>query len=316
MLSRYVDAIVLRTFEQERLEVLAEAANVPVVNALSDFEHPCQALADLLTIRERLGSLAGRILAYVGDGNNVTHSLLLAGAKTGMHVRVGTPPGFEPIPQVVQRATEIAAATGGSIEVVNDPHEASAGADDPLHRRVGDPWARKRRRTSARSCSPRSSSTRSWSIWRRPTCWSSIASPPTVVRDHRRGDRRSPFGRVGPGGEPAPHPEGAAPVPLRVGLIQEPAWPGPTTTSNVGSWSSPICCRSCPTTPSSPARTRRPRARWADTPRTSPSSTMPGSWSIPNVGKSIAEKIRTFLDTGTFPELDELRAQVPPASGR
>ena len=96
VLSRYVEAIVLRTFEQERLEVLAGAASVPVVNALSDFEHPCQALADLLTIRERLGSLAGRILAYVGDGNNVTHSLLLAGAKTGMHVRVGTPPGSSP----------------------------------------------------------------------------------------------------------------------------------------------------------------------------------------------------------------------------
>ncbi|MGZ8565850.1 MAG: ornithine carbamoyltransferase [Actinomycetota bacterium] len=128
VLSRYVDAIVLRTFEQERLEVLAGAASVPVVNSLSDFEHPCQALADLLTIRERLGSLAGRILAYVGDGNNVSHSLLLAGAKTGMHVRVGTPPGFEPIPQVVQRAAEIAAATGGSVEVVNDPREASEGA--------------------------------------------------------------------------------------------------------------------------------------------------------------------------------------------
>ncbi len=129
VLSRYVDAIVLRTFEQDRLEVLAGAASVPVVNSLSDFEHPCQALADLLTIRERLGALAGRTLAYVGDGNNVTHSLLLAGAKTGMHVRVGTPPGFEPIPQVVQRAAEIAATTGGSVEVVNDPREAAEGAE-------------------------------------------------------------------------------------------------------------------------------------------------------------------------------------------
>ena len=81
VLSRYVDAIVLRTFEQERLEVLAAAADVPVVNSLSDFEHPCQALADLLTIREHCGALAGTMLAYVGDGNNVAHSLLLAGAK-------------------------------------------------------------------------------------------------------------------------------------------------------------------------------------------------------------------------------------------
>ena len=87
VLSRYVQAIVLRTFEQERLEVLASAASVPVVNALSDFEHPCQCLADLLTIREVKGELAGKIVTYLGDGNNVTHSLLFGGAKAGMHVR-------------------------------------------------------------------------------------------------------------------------------------------------------------------------------------------------------------------------------------
>ena len=97
VLSRYVDAIVLRTFEQERLEILSTTATVPVVNALSDFEHPCQALADLLTIREHIGDLRGRVLTYLGDGNNVAHSLLLAGTKAGMHVRVATPPGFEPI---------------------------------------------------------------------------------------------------------------------------------------------------------------------------------------------------------------------------
>jgi ornithine carbamoyltransferase len=129
VLSRYVDAIVLRTFEQERLELLAAAATVPVINALSDFEHPCQALADLLTVREIKGGLAGRTLTYLGDGNNVTHSLLLAGAKAGMHVRVATPPGFEPIPQVVQRATEIAQGTGGSVRLTHDPIEASRGAD-------------------------------------------------------------------------------------------------------------------------------------------------------------------------------------------
>jgi ornithine carbamoyltransferase len=129
VLSRFTDAIVLRTFEQERLEVLAGAASVPVVNALSDFEHPCQCLADLLTVREIKGELAGRTLTYLGDGNNVTHSLLLGGSKMGMHIRVATPPGFEPIPQVVQRATEIAEQTGGSVLTTNDAREASAGAD-------------------------------------------------------------------------------------------------------------------------------------------------------------------------------------------
>ena len=129
VLSRYVDAIVLRTFEQERLELLASAASVPVVNSLSDFEHPCQALADLFTVRERLGSPQGRTLTYLGDGNNVAHSLLLAGAKAGMHVRVATPPGFGPIPQVVNRAAEIAEQTGGSVGVLHDPMEAAQDAD-------------------------------------------------------------------------------------------------------------------------------------------------------------------------------------------
>jgi ornithine carbamoyltransferase len=129
VLSRYVDAIVLRTFEQERLEVLARAATVPVINALSDFEHPCQCLADLLTIHEVRGELAGRTLVYLGDGNNVTHSLLLGCAKVGIHVRVATPPGFEPIPQVVHRAEEIARETGGSVVLIPDPLEAARDAD-------------------------------------------------------------------------------------------------------------------------------------------------------------------------------------------
>ena len=128
VLSRYVDAIVLRTFEQERLEILSTTATVPVINALSDFEHPCQALADLLTIREHLGDLRGRVLTYLGDGNNVAHSLLLAGTKAGMAVRVAAPPGFEPIPQVVHRAEEIAAETGGSVELTHDPEGAAIGA--------------------------------------------------------------------------------------------------------------------------------------------------------------------------------------------
>jgi ornithine carbamoyltransferase len=129
VLSRYVDAIVLRTFEQERLEILAAAASIPVVNSLSDFEHPCQALADLLTVREWIGGLQGRTLTYLGDGNNVAHSLLLAGAKAGMRVRVAAPPGFEPIPQIVHRAEEIAAETGGTVEILSDPAAAATGAD-------------------------------------------------------------------------------------------------------------------------------------------------------------------------------------------
>jgi ornithine carbamoyltransferase len=128
-LARYVDAIVHRTFGQERLEAMAKGASVPVINALSDFEHPCQALADLLTIREQKGTLRDITLAYVGDGNNVAHSLLLSGAKSGMTVRVATPRGFEPIPQVVGRAEEIARETGGSVLVTNEPKEAALGAD-------------------------------------------------------------------------------------------------------------------------------------------------------------------------------------------
>jgi ornithine carbamoyltransferase len=129
VLSRYVHAIVVRTFEQTRLERLARSAPVPVVNALSDYEHPCQALADLMTVRERLGRLAGVVLAYVGDGNNVAHSLLLAGAKAGMHVRVATPAGYEPIPQIVKRAEGIASENGGSVSVTTEARDAVAGAD-------------------------------------------------------------------------------------------------------------------------------------------------------------------------------------------
>jgi ornithine carbamoyltransferase len=129
VLSRYVAAIVIRTFGQDRIECLAEAASVPVVNALTDYAHPCQALADLQTIREKRGHLAGVTLSYLGDGNNMAHSLLLAGALAGMHVRVASPPGFEPIDQVVRRASEIGEKTGGSALVTNDALEAAADAD-------------------------------------------------------------------------------------------------------------------------------------------------------------------------------------------
>ena len=129
VLSRYVDAIVIRTFGQDRLERLAAAASVPVVNALSDLEHPCQALADLQTIRAAKGKLEGISVAYVGDGNNVAHSLLLAGARVGMNVRVASPPGHEPFPQVVEQAQRIASDTGGMIQVGDVMVEAVFGAD-------------------------------------------------------------------------------------------------------------------------------------------------------------------------------------------
>jgi ornithine carbamoyltransferase len=130
VVSRYVAAIVMRTHGDERLTELASGATVPLVNALTDGFHPCQLLADLLTIRERLGGTAGRRLAYVGDAaNNMAHSYLLAGATAGMHVRVAGPPGFDPSPAVVSRAGEIAAWTGGSVEVLRDPVEATDGVD-------------------------------------------------------------------------------------------------------------------------------------------------------------------------------------------
>ncbi|MGH3655885.1 MAG: ornithine carbamoyltransferase [Micromonosporaceae bacterium] len=129
VLSRYVDAIVIRTFSDERLASLAAAATVPVVNALTDGFHPCQLLADLLTVRERHGRLAGLTLAYVGDAaNNMAHSYLLAGATAGMQVRVAGPGGYDPDPAVVARAREIAAWTGGSAEQYRDPVEAVDGA--------------------------------------------------------------------------------------------------------------------------------------------------------------------------------------------
>ena len=126
VLSRYVDAIVIRTFGQDRIEALAAASDVPVVNALTDAFHPCQVLADLQTIRERKGRTAGLTMTYLGDGaNNMAHSLLVGGAMAGMNVRVGSPEGYLPDAAVVERAR----AYGTDLLVTTDPAEAADGAD-------------------------------------------------------------------------------------------------------------------------------------------------------------------------------------------
>jgi ornithine carbamoyltransferase len=130
VLDRQCAAIVWRTFGQDRVETAARVSRVPVVNALTDSFHPCQVLADLQTVRERLGRLDGVTLTYVGDGaNNMAHSLLLGCATAGLHVRVGNPEGYDPDPTVVARAAEIAAGTGGSVLVTREPKEAFTGAE-------------------------------------------------------------------------------------------------------------------------------------------------------------------------------------------
>jgi ornithine carbamoyltransferase len=123
-LERWVQGIVARTFTQESIDALAENASIPVINALSDRYHPCQALSDFFTLEERFGSLRGLKLAYVGDGNNVCHSLLSIGARAGAHVRVATPAGYNPDPAVVSEAKRTARETRGKIELCTSPEEA------------------------------------------------------------------------------------------------------------------------------------------------------------------------------------------------
>jgi ornithine carbamoyltransferase len=130
MLSRFVDAVVWRTGDQSRIEELAAASTVPVVNALTDQFHPCQVLADLQTVRERFGRTAGLTMTYLGDGaNNMAHSLLLGGTTAGMTVRVCAPEGFQPHPEYLRDAKARGAETGGAAEVLTDPHAAVDGAD-------------------------------------------------------------------------------------------------------------------------------------------------------------------------------------------
>jgi len=129
VLSRYVDAIVARTFSHQTLEALAGYSSVPVINALSDLEHPCQALADLFTIYEKKGELDGLTLAFVGDGNNVAHSLLLAASLAGMNFRIATPPAYAVEDDIFNLAQNNAIGTGGEIFYTEDPRQAVSGAD-------------------------------------------------------------------------------------------------------------------------------------------------------------------------------------------
>ncbi len=137
VLGRYLDGIMIRTFAQSDVEELAEYSSVPVINVLTDLLHPCQVLADLLTVQEHKGRLAGLKLAYVGDGNNVCHSLLYGCAKTGLQISVASPEGYLPQEEIVTAARQDAQETGGSVTITNSPEEAVAGADVL----VTDVWA-------------------------------------------------------------------------------------------------------------------------------------------------------------------------------
>ena len=128
-LSLYLDALTVRTFDQSTVEELAAASSIPVINALTNEHHPCQALADIMTIEEEFGTFAGVQVAFIGDGDNVCHSLIQAAAMVGLELRVATPPGYEPSPAVVTQAHMQGVLTGGSIILTNDPDEAAFGAE-------------------------------------------------------------------------------------------------------------------------------------------------------------------------------------------
>lgn len=129
VLSRYLDGIMIRTFDHTEVEELAAYADIPVINGLTDLLHPCQAMADLMTVLEHKGKLKGLKLAYVGDGNNVAHSLMLACSKMGVDVAVATPPGFEPNRMITDRAETNAAGSGSAVLITDDPRAAARGAD-------------------------------------------------------------------------------------------------------------------------------------------------------------------------------------------
>ncbi|WP_102271837.1 ornithine carbamoyltransferase [Cytobacillus massiliigabonensis] len=129
VLSHYVDAIMIRTFSHQTIKELSSHASIPVINGLTDLYHPCQALADLLTIQENKGTFAGQKLCYIGDGNNVAHSLMIASAKVGMDITIASPAGYEPNAAITKLAMQFAEASGAKIDITNNPLEAVEGAD-------------------------------------------------------------------------------------------------------------------------------------------------------------------------------------------
>ena len=214
VLSRYVDAIVIRTTTDDRIRALAGASSVPVVNALTDGFHPCQVLADLQTVQERKGRLAGLTLTYLGDGaNNMAASLLVGGAMAGLHVRIGAPAGYHPDPAVVARAQ----AYGTDVVVTDDPGAAASGADvlctdvwvsmgqDGAEQRVRDLTPVRARREGRRGSGSRPAG---------------AALPAGSPRrgDRRVGDRRSALRRLGRGREPPARPEGPADLAAAAGM--------------------------------------------------------------------------------------------------
>ncbi len=129
VMSRYVDALMIRTYAHETVETLATAGSIPIINGLTDTHHPCQVLADLLTIEETFGSRQGKVLTYIGDGNNMAHSLMLGGALSGMHIRIASPDGYTVDETIYNKAAALAETTGGSVTLYTDPIEATIEAD-------------------------------------------------------------------------------------------------------------------------------------------------------------------------------------------
>ena len=209
-LERFVDAIVARTGPHAVVVELAAQASIPVINGLTLREHPCQALADIFTLRERFGRLDGLVLAFVGDGNNVYHSLALLGASLGMEVRLAHPPGYEPNPAIVERARELAAAGGGRLVFGNDPAEAVRGAAvvyTDAWTSMGQEAEAEERRDAFAPIPGRRRAARGRRSGRRGD-----ALPAGASRrgDHVRGHGRPAKHHLGPVREPAPRPEGAA----------------------------------------------------------------------------------------------------------
>ena len=200
-LSRWVHGIVARVFKQEALEQLAANANVPVINALSDLYHPCQALSDFFTLEERFGNLRGLKLAYVGDGNNVCHSLLsIAGARVGAHIRVATPEGYEPDPEIVAEAKRMARETEGKIELFHSPEEAVAGAQavyTDVWTSMGQEEETKVRKRPSRLSGERCNVRRRRSRRHLPA----LSSGASRLGSHRGSHGVAAFHRVRPGGE-------------------------------------------------------------------------------------------------------------------